>query len=136
MEYVTINTDSNGNPFALTIAKIMVELPASTTGNRDYMRAYFDGEKPNGATQRIALPTLMMNSANGSLNTYEFFTFGGVYFNHAYSAPTLESSSDSMKSFNIDSLVNNLSSFEIRQYSSSATLVPSGTHIIIYGVRS
>ena len=134
---ITIETDSNGLPFALKDAKIQLKMTASTTGNADYISVEYMATLANGSsTNWLDWPTVRMNSATGCLNVYEFESIGGLYFLRASSARDYGGSSGSMTTMNMDLLIKSINKIKILRYSSTMTSIPAGTVIKIYGVRA
>ena len=133
---VTIDTDSSGNSFALRMAKIMVVLPASSTGNADWVLAQSVVRKTDNTTYTLGLPTLKMNTASKSLNVYEFEAYGGMYFTRGWATTQFGSTGNAIYSYAADILIQQLESFTVKQYSASTTIIPSGTRIIIQGIRA
>lgn len=136
LESLTINTDINGNPFELIIAKIMCEIPASTTGTADYIKARFCGKDLEDNDVLIQLPTLKMPVSNRALMVYNFYSFGGVYFVTANVSQAFTLTSSDTSSMCTDKMFKFFDKFELLQYSSSSTLIPAGTRILIHGVRA
>lgn len=133
---VVVDRDSQNEPFNLRILKAVVVLPASLTGNRDYVTARFYAKRLNGSLIYISFPTLTMINKNGSLNTYEAEAYGAFCCLRGFVASGFSMSSNGMYSMTSQYGCVSISSFEIRQYSATATLIPSGTRIILYGVRA
>ena len=134
---ITIETDSNGLPFAIKAAKIQLKMTASTTGNADYISVQYMATLANGtSTNWLDWPTVRMNSATGCLNVYEFESIGGLYFLRASTAMDYGGSSGNMTTMNMDFLIKSINKIKILRYSSTMTSIPAGTVIKIYGVRA
>lgn len=133
---VSITTDSNGLPFELRACKVYVKLPASTTGTADYITLRGMMNSQSGTTYVHTFPTLKMSNATKSLMTYEFEAFpGGMYYMRGCVSSDFNSSSAGMATMPQDTLTKSVYGFEIKQYSGTSTLIPSGTRIIVWGIR-
>lgn len=134
-----VRTDLAGQPFELRVVKCYAIIPASLTGNNDYISARFTSKKLDGTNNVVMyLPTMRMFTKDRSLNTYEIETYGSFYFNRSYTATTfMSTTSGQILSMNyIDKEVASVTGILIRQYDDSNTLIPAGTRMIIYGVRA
>lgn len=133
---VTVDTDVNGKPFVLRVMKCYAVIPASTTGNSDYIGARFNSIKINGTAQSVsALPTMRMATASGSLNTYEIETYSAFYMNRGFVSSKFGNSSNGVLSLSNNIECAGVTGVILRQYNASSTLIPAGTRIILYGVR-
>ena len=133
---VDVATDSNGLPFELRAFKVFVVLPASTTAKNDYITFTARMKDITDVASVHSFPTMRMFSANGSLHCYEFEAFpGGLYFNRGYVSSGFNSTSGGQSSMPLDKLVKSVTAIAVKQYNASATLIPSGTRIIIIGIR-
>lgn len=136
LDSVVVSTDNNGLPFELRAFKVFVKLAASTTGTNDFITCRAMMKDVEGTAFYHTLPTMRMINSSGSLHCYEFEAFpGGLYFNRGYSSSNFGSTSGSQSSMPMDKLVKSATSINVRQYNASSTLVPSGTRIVIIGIR-
>ena len=132
---IDISSDISGQPFELRAAKIHVQLPASTTGSRDYITLTGTFMNMSNTATSLSFPTLSMATAAKSLNVYEFEAFNGMYFVRAGASTGWNMSTNSMISMNHDQMLKSLTSIRIKQYSQTSTLIPAGTRIKIVGIR-
>lgn len=134
---VVVDTDINGQSFDIRMLKAIVHIPESLTGTNDYILANLTSKASDGVTTYFGLPTMRMHTKDRSINYYEVETFGGgLFFSRGYTSSYIASSSSAITSFCPDlSDVASFTSFKISQYSSTTTLIPSGTRIVLYGIR-
>lgn len=136
LESVLISTDNNGLPFELRACKVFVKLPASTTGKNDYITLIGTARKIDGTTYAQYFPTMRMITSSKALMIYEFEAFpGGMHFIRGATSADFGSSSNEMITMPANNLLKSVCNFRIKQYSEASTLIPSGTRIIIQGIR-
>lgn len=133
---VVIDTDSNGQPFALRIAKIQLITAASTTGVADNVAAAYKARLTDDTLgDWYDMPTLKMNTAPKSLMTYEFESYNGLFFLRASAAREYGASSNGMTTMYINRMIKALEQIKFSQYSSKTSLIPAGSIIRVFGVR-
>ena len=134
----TINTDINGQPFNLRKGAILVDAPATLTGNRDYLSTNAEGMDTANVRRYVLFPTCTWSSASKSIMYYEFELYGGMLpVTKALIFPGYSRSSNGTMAGALSAnAVTGLYQFSFKQYSSTHTLVPAGTRILIYGIRA
>lgn len=132
---ITINTDSNGQPFELRALQLFLKLPASTTGTADYITVKIDGKKPDDTSQTVFLPTVKWANASKSLNMYTVDTYNGMYICTGCNAPDYGSSSNSITRLAQNCYIKSIFNVQINRYSASTSLIPAGTIIKLIGIR-
>lgn len=134
---VVIDTDSNGQPFALRIAKIQLITAASTTGTADNVAAAYKARLTDDTLGAwYDMPTLKMNTAPKSLMTYEFESYNGLFFLRASAAREYGASSNGMTTMYINRMIKALEQIKFSQYNSTSSLIPAGSIIRVFGVRA
>lgn len=134
---VVINEDIDGNSFRLKAAKIMCILPPSLTGNQDYVTARYKAVMINGTEVIYSFPTLRYVTKTGKvLFTYEFEGKGGLGFVRGSSSSGIGTSSSQhlVLTPTLDRVLY-IKEFQLRQYSTSTTVIPADTQIVILGIR-
>lgn len=128
-----INTDTNGEPFALRKARIYIKAPMSTTGSNSYIAADYLNDYAN---TYLNFGTCQLNGSSQKVVVYEYEGFG------AYSDARFYTMSDFGNSGSFGGYVayrgiNSyaMKAFKLSQYNSTSTLIPSGSRITIYGIR-
>lgn len=133
---VTIDTDLNGQPYALRIAKIQLIMTQSTTGNADNVAASYKARLVDGTLGGwYDMPTQRMNVSTQSLITHEFESYNGLYFLRASSAREYGASSGNVITMYLNRMIKALEQIRYTQYNSNSTLIPAGSIIRVYGVR-
>lgn len=134
---VVIDTDSNGQPFALRIAKIQLITAASTTGTADNVAAAYKARLTDDTLGAwYDMPTLKMNTSLKSLMTYEFESYNGLFFLRASAAREYGASSNGMTTMYINRMIKALEQIKFSQYNSTSSLIPAGSIIRVFGVRA
>ena len=133
----TVNTDISGQPFRLRRGIVIVDAPATLTGNRDYITAQAHGVDATNNTYTIGFPTLPWATQSKTINYYEFELFGNVLpFTKGMEFPDYgRSGNNYLTMFSNANAVMYINDFIIRQYNTNHTLMPAGTRILIYGIR-
>ena len=133
---LTISTDMNGESFELRTAKMIVVLPASTTGAQDYISATMSVFTDANTYEQLAFPTIRMNNKDSSVNNYEASINGGIFDAFSFCSSRLNATSASVVSFSRLTIAKHIQSFAVKQYNAQSTLIPAGTRIIIQGIRA
>ena len=133
-----LKCDISGQPFNLRKGAILVDAKATLTGNRDYLTTYGYGLEKNNNGHNILFPTCAWSSATRSIMYYEFELFGDMLpVTKALVFPGYQRSSNgTMAGALSEYAVTGLRRFSFKQYSTTHTLVPAGTRILIYGIRA
>lgn len=134
----TVNTDINGQPFNLRKGAILVDAPATLTGNRDYLSTSAEGMDTANVRRYVLFPTCTWSSASMSIFYFEFELFGGMLpVTKSFVFPGYSRSSNSAMSGALSSnAVTGLYQISFKQYNANHTLIPAGTRILIYGIRA
>lgn len=136
-ESITFNLDSYGNSFELQKAKIIVIFQPPTTGARSYVAATGNFLYGDGTYGEKSFPTMQtQNGTNSCLFEYEFESYGTkLCFIRSFVSNGYNSSSGNFYGLTTNTDLIALTAFTIKQYNSSATLIPAGTTIEIRGIR-
>lgn len=132
---VIIDTDTNGQSFALRDIKLMIKHGASTTGASDYISVACSAVKTDGNNYTMTFPTLRMHNANSGLLVYEYENAGGMGFKRAFNASNFNSSSNAIVGMAQEYMIRHIYRVDIYKYSASTSLIPSGTRILLWGIR-
>lgn len=138
---VSVITDLNGEPFALSEMYTRVELPTSLTGNADYVSGstYAKMSNSGGPTYQSLSTMRYVNGTGKAYLEYYHQIIGNICRMQAKNA-TGWSNTQSLQSASFPELnsagdVESINGIRFTQYGSSTTLIPSGTQIKIYGRR-
>lgn len=137
-ETVEIITDLGGQPFELTESFIRVYFEPSLTGKNDYVKGNtYIRQTNNEIVYSGGFPTIRY-MANGTITYSEYRQelIGDILRTDVRTGNSA-SNTQGVQSMSTDSSVHTSSimGIRLRQYNDTSTLIPSGTHIQIYGRR-
>lgn len=136
---VVVNTDVNGDSFALKKGIICVEAPKTTTGTRDYMSAQGRGVDNNSIENPLNFPNLQWIGTTAATLFYYDFDCNGVSpqctSGIAVSGYNATASYTQNANFVNGNASVYLRRFSLLRFNNSSSFIPSGTRIRIYGQR-
>jgi len=139
---VVVDVDSNGLPFSLGYAQIIIRVEKTTTGTADYISSgFFD----QNSLER-SMPTMKPLSPTASKTSwlvYEVSIVNGLAKCLAKSSNTGNAQSAQFATYSADNYLNEkivptieaITGVKFKQYNQTSTLIPAGSEVIIYGCR-
>lgn len=135
-ETVEVITDLSGQPFELTESFIRVYFQPSLTKKNDYVKGHVYARKTDNTIAFIdGFPTIRyMTNGTETYSEYKQEIIGDVIRTDTKtSASTLNT--QNVQSTSGEKTVLSIMGFRLLQYNTTSTLIPQGTHILVYGRR-
>lgn len=128
-----INTDINGDSFALRKARIYLKAPHSTTGSNSNIAADFQRDLDD---RYLNIGTVQLPASSTRYAFYDYEGFGAYYKAEFYTTTGWGNTGTFGGAIaNPGYSSNYMRSFKLSRFNDTSTLIPSGSRIIIYGIR-
>ena len=137
LDELVINTDQAGDFFKLRFAKIFISYPASSTGAASYTTAKISCHRMDTNDNiDCVLPTLSI-STSGVKALHFFKTTGGLVEQYSYyDNVTITKTLTAIRSYNTMDFIDYVYAVKLSKYSTTSSVIPAGTHVVIQGIRA
>lgn len=136
-ESMVIGVDSNGLPFELIDIFVWIRFPISTTGSSSYVTARCNYKKKNGSNASSEFPTQQNFGTSTGVGYYKLDVYDDAFVTVAQKSRSVDATFNSaeLRYAMLHTDLDYIYKFSLLQYNSTASLVPTGTRIQLYGKR-